>query len=47
MRFFVAHDPAHLRAQAAAATERWARGKPLSPLDGVPFAGALQAAETV
>lgn len=40
MRFLVAHDPKHLRAAAAASSERWRSGKPLSPLDGVPFAGA-------
>lgn len=39
MRFFVAHEPERLRQQAAAATQRWAQGRPLSPLDGVPFAG--------
>eukprot|EP00887_Chlorella_sp_A99_P006764 scaffold3.g6764.t1 len=38
MRFLVAHDPAHLRQQAAASSERWAAGRPLSVLDGVPFA---------
>ena len=38
MRFLIAHNPAHLRQQAAASTERWAAGKPLSVLDGVPFA---------
>ena len=39
MRFLVAHNPEHLRQQAAASSERWRHGRPLSPLDGVPFAG--------
>lgn len=39
MRFLVAHDPDHLRQLAAASSQRWAAGRPLSPLDGVPFAG--------
>lgn len=39
MRFFVAFEPERLRQQAAASTQRWAEGRPLSPLDGVPFAG--------
>lgn len=30
------HDPERVRADAAAATARWAAGAPLSPLDGVP-----------
>lgn len=38
MRFFVAHEPDRLRQLAAASTQRWAEGRPLSPLDGVPFA---------
>ncbi|KAL4419344.1 hypothetical protein ABPG75_002647, partial [Micractinium tetrahymenae] len=38
MRFFVAHEPERLRQLAAASTQRWAEGRPLSPLDGVPFA---------
>jgi aspartyl-tRNA(Asn)/glutamyl-tRNA(Gln) amidotransferase subunit A len=31
-----AYDPDDARRQAAASTERWARGVPLGPLDGVP-----------
>ena len=31
-----AYDPERLRAEAAAATARWANGVPLGPLDGVP-----------
>ncbi|MFD2237954.1 amidase [Aureimonas populi] len=31
-----AYDPDAARAEAAASTERWARGRPLGPLDGVP-----------
>ena len=31
-----AYDPDDARRQAAASTERWARGAPLGPLDGVP-----------
>jgi Asp-tRNA(Asn)/Glu-tRNA(Gln) amidotransferase A subunit family amidase len=38
MRFLIAFDPEHLRQQAAASTQRYAAGQPLSPLDGVPFA---------
>jgi aspartyl-tRNA(Asn)/glutamyl-tRNA(Gln) amidotransferase subunit A len=38
MHFLVAHDPQQLRQQAAASAERWAAGRQLSPLDGVPFA---------
>ncbi|PRW59826.1 fatty acid amide hydrolase [Chlorella sorokiniana] len=38
MRFLVAHDPELLRQAAAASTQRWRSGRPLSPLDGVPFA---------
>lgn len=38
MQLFVSHDPAHLREAAAASAQRWAAGRPLSPLDGVPFA---------
>ena len=38
MRFLVAHDPEQLCQQAAASAQRWAAGRPLSPLDGVPFA---------
>lgn len=38
MRTFIAHDPADLRAQAAASAARWAAGAPLGPLDGVPVA---------
>lgn len=33
---FYLHDPEQVRADAAAATERWASGTPLSPFDGVP-----------
>lgn len=40
MRFLVAHEPQRLRQQAAASTARWQQGRPLSPLDGVPYAGA-------
>jgi Asp-tRNA(Asn)/Glu-tRNA(Gln) amidotransferase A subunit family amidase len=36
LRLFIAQDPDDLRAQAAASAERWRRGAPLSPLDGVP-----------
>jgi Asp-tRNA(Asn)/Glu-tRNA(Gln) amidotransferase A subunit family amidase len=42
MKFLVAHDPQHLRQQAAASTQRWKEGRPLSPLDGVPFAGVCE-----
>ncbi|KAI7839845.1 hypothetical protein COHA_006430 [Chlorella ohadii] len=38
MRFFVAHDPELVRQAAAASSQRWRSGRPLSPLDGVPFA---------
>ena len=38
MRFFIALNPEHIRQQAAASTDRYAAGRPLSPLDGVPFA---------
>lgn len=38
MRFLVSHEPERLRQQAAASTRRWQEGRPLSPLDGVPFA---------
>ncbi|MCC6748890.1 MAG: amidase [Deltaproteobacteria bacterium] len=38
MRIFIAQARGDLLAQARAATERWARGEPLSPLDGVPVA---------
>ena len=31
-----AHDPETARREAAASTERWAKGTPLGPLDGVP-----------
>ena len=31
-----AYDPEAARQMAAASTERWARGAPLGPLDGVP-----------
>lgn len=37
MRLFIAHNPEAIRAAAAASTARYAGGKPLSPLDGVPF----------
>ena len=36
--WLVSCRPAHLRAAAAAASARYARGRPLSALDGVPFA---------
>lgn len=38
MALFIAKDADDLRRQAAASTERWAQGSPLSPLDGVPVA---------
>lgn len=38
LRVFIAHDPADVRAQAEASKERWAKGAPLGPLDGVPVA---------
>jgi Asp-tRNA(Asn)/Glu-tRNA(Gln) amidotransferase A subunit family amidase len=37
-RWLSAWSAQHIRATAAAATERYAAGKPLSVLDGVPFA---------
>jgi Asp-tRNA(Asn)/Glu-tRNA(Gln) amidotransferase A subunit family amidase len=37
-RFFIAHDPADVRAQAKESAARFAAGKPLSVLDGVPVA---------
>ncbi|TVQ89992.1 MAG: amidase [Deltaproteobacteria bacterium] len=36
LRGFIAQYPEDLRAQARASAERWARGEPLSLLDGVP-----------
>ncbi len=38
MRTFIAHDAADLMIQAEASAARWAAGKPLGPLDGVPCA---------
>jgi Asp-tRNA(Asn)/Glu-tRNA(Gln) amidotransferase A subunit family amidase len=38
LRAFVAVDEADVQAQAQASGERWRRGQPLSPLDGVPVA---------
>jgi len=38
LRVFIAQDPQDLLAQARASTERYARGEPLGPLDGVPVA---------
>ena len=38
LRAFVAVDEADVQAQARASGERWRRGQPLSPLDGVPVA---------
>lgn len=38
MRIFIAQDADDLRAQARASAERWRRGAPLGPLDGVPVA---------
>jgi Asp-tRNA(Asn)/Glu-tRNA(Gln) amidotransferase A subunit family amidase len=38
LRAFVAVEEADLLAQARASGERWRRGQPLSPLDGVPVA---------
>ncbi len=38
MRIFIAQQAEDLMAQAAASTERWARGEPCGPLDGVPVA---------
>ena len=37
MSLFISQNPDAIRAAAAASTERYAAGKPLSPLDGVPF----------
>ncbi|KAL6766412.1 hypothetical protein ACKKBG_A35910 [Auxenochlorella protothecoides x Auxenochlorella symbiontica] len=37
MCLFTEFDPDKVRAAAAASTERWRNGSPLSPLDGVPF----------
>jgi Asp-tRNA(Asn)/Glu-tRNA(Gln) amidotransferase A subunit family amidase len=37
LALFIAHDPADVRAQAAQSAERWAKGAPLSPLDGIPL----------
>lgn len=37
MRLFISHNPDAIRAAAAESTARYAAGKPLSPLDGVPF----------
>ncbi len=36
MNFFIARHPAELAQAAEASATRWARGAPLSPLDGVP-----------
>ncbi|MCK6576133.1 amidase [Myxococcota bacterium] len=36
MRILIAQRPDDVRAQAAASTARWAAGRPLGPLDGVP-----------
>lgn len=38
LRLLIAQDAADLRAQAAAAADRWRKGAPLGPLDGVPVA---------
>ena len=38
MRVFIAQEAEDLRAQAQASTERYRRGAPLGPLDGVPVA---------
>ncbi len=38
MRIFIAHDPDDVRAQARASAERWQKGEPIGPLDGVPVA---------
>jgi Asp-tRNA(Asn)/Glu-tRNA(Gln) amidotransferase A subunit family amidase len=38
MGIFIASQPDEVRAQAHASTERWRRGSPLSPIDGIPVA---------
>jgi len=38
LRYFSAWDRADIMAQAEASAERWRRGRPLGPLDGVPVA---------
>jgi Asp-tRNA(Asn)/Glu-tRNA(Gln) amidotransferase A subunit family amidase len=38
LRALIAHDPADLRRQARESQQRFARGEPLGPLDGVPVA---------
>lgn len=38
LRVFIAHDPDDVRAQAKASKERWDKGEPIGPLDGVPVA---------
>jgi Asp-tRNA(Asn)/Glu-tRNA(Gln) amidotransferase A subunit family amidase len=38
MRIFIAQQADDVRAQAEASTARWAAGRPLGPLDGVPVA---------
>jgi hypothetical protein len=38
LRLFIASDPADVRSQARASTERWRSGRPLGPLDGTPVA---------
>lgn len=38
MRLFIAQDAQEIRRLAEASTERWKRGEPLGPLDGVPVA---------
>lgn len=38
MRVFIAHNPDDVRAQAKASKERWDKGEPIGPLDGVPIA---------
>ncbi len=38
LRIFIAQDAEDLRVQARASAQRWAEGRPLGPLDGVPVA---------
>ncbi len=38
LRILISQDPADLLEQARASSERWAAGRPLGPLDGVPLA---------